>query len=131
MNASTEIRPYRVDVPQADLDDLATRLDRALWANEIPGSGAEYGVPWTVLAAIGKVESGFGQDDITWADVRKEYYRALDESAAPMIDHARTAFERCSEVSKKFSYSDALSKHCEDWLAKNPKSTPAPAPATP
>ena len=26
-------------------------------------AGAEYGVPWTVLAAIGKVESGFGQND--------------------------------------------------------------------
>jgi len=26
-------------------------------------AGTEYGVPWTVLAAIGKVESGFGADD--------------------------------------------------------------------
>ena len=26
-------------------------------------AGAEYGIPWTVLAAIGEVESGFGQDD--------------------------------------------------------------------
>ena len=26
-------------------------------------AGTEYGIPWTVLAAIGKVESGFGQDD--------------------------------------------------------------------
>jgi len=26
-------------------------------------AGAEYNVPWTVLAAIGKVESGFGQND--------------------------------------------------------------------
>ena len=35
-------------------------------ANYLAGfkkAGAEYGVPWTVLAAIGKVESGFGQDD--------------------------------------------------------------------
>ena len=26
-------------------------------------AGAGYGIPWTVLAAIGEVESGFGQDD--------------------------------------------------------------------
>jgi cell wall-associated NlpC family hydrolase len=26
-------------------------------------AGTEYGIPWTVLAAIGKVESGFGQND--------------------------------------------------------------------
>jgi cell wall-associated NlpC family hydrolase len=35
-------------------------------ANYLAGfkkAGAEYGVPWTVLAAIGKVESGFGKDD--------------------------------------------------------------------
>ena len=35
MNTSTEIRPFRVDVPQVDLDDLHARLDRTRWANEI------------------------------------------------------------------------------------------------
>jgi pimeloyl-ACP methyl ester carboxylesterase len=44
MNTSTEIRPFRVDVPQVDLDDLHARLDRTRWANEIPGSGSDYGV---------------------------------------------------------------------------------------
>ena len=53
-----EIRPFRVEVPQADLDDLADRLARTRWANELPPeergggvqtgpvpSGWEYGVP--------------------------------------------------------------------------------------
>jgi hypothetical protein len=30
----SEIRPYRIDVPQADVDDLRDRLDRARWADE-------------------------------------------------------------------------------------------------
>jgi len=41
----TDIRPFRVDVPQAELDDLADRLARTRWTDEIPGSGSSYGVP--------------------------------------------------------------------------------------
>ena len=53
-----EIRPFRIDVPQADLDDLAERLAHTRWANELPPEpregggqrslvppGWEYGVP--------------------------------------------------------------------------------------
>ncbi|GAA5043112.1 epoxide hydrolase family protein [Nocardia callitridis] len=39
------IKPFRIDVPQAQLDDLADRLRRALWPNELPGVGDTYGVP--------------------------------------------------------------------------------------
>ncbi|XVV07403.1 epoxide hydrolase family protein [Actinosynnema sp. CA-248983] len=42
---NTEIRPFRVEVPQARLDDLADRLRRALWPAELPGVGDAYGVP--------------------------------------------------------------------------------------
>lgn len=42
MNA---IRPFRIDVPQAQLDDLADRLRKALWPNELPGVADAYGVP--------------------------------------------------------------------------------------
>jgi epoxide hydrolase len=51
-----EIRPFRIQVPQADLDDLQARLARTRWANELPldtsgpptgpiPPGWEYGVP--------------------------------------------------------------------------------------
>jgi pimeloyl-ACP methyl ester carboxylesterase len=54
--ADAEIRPFRIDIPQADLDDLADRLARTRWANELPldtsgpqtgpiQPGWEYGVP--------------------------------------------------------------------------------------
>jgi len=58
MNANTEIKPFRVEIPQAELDDLADRLARVRWANELPADqvtdgvqrgpvtpGWEYGVP--------------------------------------------------------------------------------------
>ena len=52
----TAIRPFRIDVSKADLDDLAERLARTRWANELPldssgpqtgliPPGWEYGVP--------------------------------------------------------------------------------------
>jgi len=41
----TAIRPFRIEVPQAQLDDLAERLHRALWPSELPGAGDAYGVP--------------------------------------------------------------------------------------
>jgi epoxide hydrolase len=45
MDHDAEIRPFRVDVPQADLDDLADRLARTRWPDELPGTGWSRGVP--------------------------------------------------------------------------------------
>lgn len=39
-----EIRPFRIDVPQADLDDLTYRLARTRWPQQLPG-GWGRGVP--------------------------------------------------------------------------------------
>lgn len=39
------LTPFHLDVPQADLDDLHQRLDRARWPDELPGVGWDYGVP--------------------------------------------------------------------------------------
>ena len=36
---------FRIDVPQADLDDPNDRLDRTRWPQGIPGAGRQYGVP--------------------------------------------------------------------------------------
>ena len=41
----TDVRPYRVEIPQLDLDDLAARLDRVRWPDELPGAEWNYGVP--------------------------------------------------------------------------------------
>src|SRR6201986_4639514 len=40
----TAIRPFRVEIPPAALDDLTDRLRRALWPDELPGSNGQYGV---------------------------------------------------------------------------------------
>ncbi|MEU7527111.1 epoxide hydrolase family protein [Saccharothrix sp. NPDC042600] len=47
-----EIRPYRVEIPQADLDDLRARLARTRWTDELPGVGWERGVPTSYLKRL-------------------------------------------------------------------------------
>lgn len=42
---SDDIKPFRIDIPQADLDDLHDRLDRTRWPDQIEGTGWDYGVP--------------------------------------------------------------------------------------
>ena len=39
------ITPFRVEIPQADLDDLRDRLDRVRWPDELPGVGWDLGIP--------------------------------------------------------------------------------------
>jgi epoxide hydrolase len=50
--AATEIRPFRIDIPQADLDDLRERLRRTRWSSEIPGQGWSRGVPVEYLKGL-------------------------------------------------------------------------------
>jgi pimeloyl-ACP methyl ester carboxylesterase len=45
MDHDTDIHPFRIDVPEADLDDLRDRLSRTRWPDELPGVGWSYGVP--------------------------------------------------------------------------------------
>lgn len=48
----TAIRPFRIDIPQADLDDLHERLRRTRWAAPLPGTGWERGVPTGYLREL-------------------------------------------------------------------------------
>ena len=41
--AQSEIRPFRIEVPDSVLEDLRARLSRVRWPDEIPGSGWRYG----------------------------------------------------------------------------------------
>ncbi|KOV53947.1 epoxide hydrolase [Streptomyces sp. AS58] len=48
------IRPFRLDIPQRDLDDLHDRLDRTRWPEELPGTGWAYGVPLEYLRDLAR-----------------------------------------------------------------------------
>src|SRR5580658_2771376 len=46
------ITPFRIDVSQADLDDLAARLAATRWPDEVSGAGTDYGMPLTVVRRL-------------------------------------------------------------------------------
>jgi pimeloyl-ACP methyl ester carboxylesterase len=49
---SDEIQPFRVEIPQADLDYLHDRLASARWPGELPGVGWARGVPLGYLKEL-------------------------------------------------------------------------------
>jgi epoxide hydrolase len=62
MDNDIEIRPFRIEVPQADLDDLRDRLDRTRWPDELPGVGWSYGVPLDRLKEL----AGYWRTTYDW-----------------------------------------------------------------
>jgi pimeloyl-ACP methyl ester carboxylesterase len=65
---STAIRPFRVDVPQAELDDLRDRLARTRWPDDYEGVGWDYG---TDLATMKELAT-YWRDGYDWR--RQEAY---------------------------------------------------------
>ncbi|GAB3985539.1 epoxide hydrolase family protein [Plantactinospora veratri] len=39
------IKPFRIEIPEADLTDLAERLRRTRWPDQLPDAGWDYGIP--------------------------------------------------------------------------------------
>jgi len=63
-HADTAIRPFRVDVPQADLDDLGERLARTRWPAEPEGIGWARGVPVDYLRELAE----YWRDGYDWRE---------------------------------------------------------------
>jgi microsomal epoxide hydrolase len=51
-SSDTAIRQFRIDIPQADLDDLRDRLARTRWPDQLPGVGWDYGIPLDYVKAL-------------------------------------------------------------------------------
>ncbi|MET7426941.1 epoxide hydrolase family protein [Dactylosporangium sp. NPDC005555] len=66
------MRPFRIDIPQADLDDLRRRIDHTRWPDEIPGVGWDRGVPLEYLKEL----AGHWRDSYDWraAEARLNAY---------------------------------------------------------
>jgi len=60
--ADTAIRPFRIDIPQADLDDLRERLRRTRWPDQLPGVGWTRGVPLDYLKQL----AAYWADSYDW-----------------------------------------------------------------
>jgi len=52
MTSATDIRPFRIAIPDDDVDDLRDRLSRTRWPDDLPGTGWERGVPGDYLNGL-------------------------------------------------------------------------------
>jgi microsomal epoxide hydrolase len=59
---SDDIRPFRVEVSDAVLDDLRDRLARTRWPDQIPGSGWDYGTDLAYLQDL----CGYWETKFDW-----------------------------------------------------------------
>ncbi len=73
-----EIRPFRIDIPQADLDDLRERLARTRWTNELPGVGADYGVSLGYVKELVEYWRN-GYDWRVWEEKLNQYPQFITE----------------------------------------------------
>jgi pimeloyl-ACP methyl ester carboxylesterase len=82
----TEIKPFRIAVPQADLDDLHDRLTRTRWPSAVPGDGWSRGVPLDYLKDL----AGYWRDAYDW----RKHEAALNEwpQFTTTVDGARVHF---------------------------------------
>jgi hypothetical protein len=60
-----------------------------------------------------------GTADLTYDELRGEYFAKLDEASEPQKQTAKGAFKTCLDYSVKFQYFDEYSRKCEEWLSKN------------
>ncbi|WP_327341840.1 epoxide hydrolase family protein [Streptomyces europaeiscabiei] len=67
-STDARIHPYRIDVPQDELDDLRDRLARTRWGSEIPGVGWSRGVPTDYLKAL----AAYWADGFDWRKAEAE-----------------------------------------------------------
>ncbi|GAB0104909.1 epoxide hydrolase [Nocardia sp. JMUB6875] len=52
VSGSTDIRTFRIDVPQTQLDDLHRRLDAVRWPDHAPGVGWTQGIPLSYIQEL-------------------------------------------------------------------------------
>ncbi len=100
MTTDSEIRPYRIDIPQVDLDDLTERLGRTRWSGQLPGPAWERGVPVAYLKeqatywasaydwrAQEKLLNSYPQfiTEIDGQDVHFLHVRSVEPGALPLV----------------------------------------------
>jgi hypothetical protein len=81
-----ELETFRLDVPEAEFDDLRERIARTRWPDELPGVGWDYGVPLGYLKELAL----YWRDEYDWR--RQEARLNAFPQFTTMIDGARIHF---------------------------------------
>jgi hypothetical protein len=73
MEKNSEIRPFTIDIAQAELDDLRDRLARTRWAADLPDAGWSRGVPVSYLKGLAE----YWRDGYDWRVYERELNKYL------------------------------------------------------
>jgi Epoxide hydrolase N terminus len=96
--ADESVRPFHIEIPQADLDDLADRLARTRWPEELPGVGWARGVRSQDVAIRRLAEHD--HNIVHWTEFeRSGHFAALEDETrqSAWIAHLRHSGDaRCS-----------------------------------
>ena len=85
------MRPFQIDIPEADLDDLRRRLADTRWPDELPGVGWDRGVPLAYLRDL----AGYWRTGFDWRAAearlnRYPQYRTEIDGATVHLLHVRS-----------------------------------------
>ncbi|WP_330228387.1 epoxide hydrolase [Nocardia sp. NBC_00508] len=65
---SNDIHPFRIDIPQQQLDDLRSRLDATRWPTPLPGDGWDTGTPTAWLRELAE----YWRTEYDWRAAEKQ-----------------------------------------------------------
>ena len=100
MSPDESIRPFRIAIPDSELEDLHQRLDRTRWPDELPRVGWDYGIPGDYLRELAHywrhrydwraAEARLNQwpqfmTTIDGADIHFAHIRSPESGATPLI----------------------------------------------
>jgi hypothetical protein len=85
------VERFKIDVPQAVLDDLSERLDRTRWPSQVAGTGWTYGADTAYLHEL----ADYWQREFDWRAQEKrlngfEHYRATIDGTRIHFVHAKS-----------------------------------------
>lgn len=67
-NQNTSPKPFRIDIPQHDLDDLHARLAHTRWPGEVEGAGWDYGTNLAYLKGL----TEYWQHGFDWREQERQ-----------------------------------------------------------
>nr|WP_308530855.1 epoxide hydrolase N-terminal domain-containing protein [uncultured Paenibacillus sp.] len=100
---STEIRPFHISVPQADLDDLRNRLARTRWPDALGEAGWKYGVSLDYVKEL----AAYWQKEYDWRKFEarlNEYpqYTTMIDGANIHFLHVRSPYRK--KINRSFNF---------------------------
>ena len=69
--SSSKIKPFKIQIPDSDLEDLKRRLERTRWPNELLDAGDDYGLTVDYLKPL----FDYWKESYDWRQVEAELNR--------------------------------------------------------